>query len=325
MTSVPPSESGTPRPLSVLIVEDREDDVLLSVHELERGGWAPTFERVDNAPALTAAMRRGAWDLVLSDWAMPRFGAIQPLSMVREHDPDAPFIILSGTIGEETAVAALRAGAHDFLLKGKLTRLLPAVERELRESKARHARREAEQALRRSELRFRRLAESGVLGIFTAQSTGRVVEANDAFLNMVGYTRDDLVQGSIDWAAMTPAEWRHLDAVAADRLQNHGVAVPWEKEYLRKDATRVPVLVGLASLEGDQRIAVALDLSERKRLEEQLRCVLPAEADYAGRSRSQGPGGARRVCHVTEGACALPPARRSASACASNDGDARAT
>jgi signal transduction histidine kinase len=137
-------------PLRVLIVEDSEDDATLLLRELSRGGFAPIFERVDTPQAMTAALLR-PWDVVLSDWGMPHFSAHQALTLLQQSERDLPFIIVSGTIGEEAAIAALQAGAHDFMAKGRLGRLVPAIERGMRDAAVRAERRVIEQQLRRTQ------------------------------------------------------------------------------------------------------------------------------------------------------------------------------
>jgi two-component system cell cycle sensor histidine kinase/response regulator CckA len=254
-------------PLRVLLVEDSETDVKLLVHELSRTGRPIDFERVETPEAMREALRRKPWDIVISDWSMPKFSATAALALLKEERLDLPFIIVSGTIGEETAVEAMRAGALDFMLKQTLGRLVPAVERELRERSERAARSRAEDALRESEARFRRLAESGLVGIIIAEMTGKIVEANDAFLGMVGYSRDDLRAGLVNWTNLTPPDWAHTNDAAAQQLRSHGVAPPWEKEYLRQDGSRVPALVGVASLDGGKNISLSIDLSEQKQAE----------------------------------------------------------
>ena len=150
-----------PRPLRLLLVEDSENDAALVLRELRRGGLAVTSERVESRDAMSAALdRTPPWDLVISDYSLPTFDAPGAIALVRERDLGLPIIIVSGTIGEEAAVAALKAGAQDFIVKNRLARLVPAVERELREAEARHARKATERALQVSEMRFRRLAES---------------------------------------------------------------------------------------------------------------------------------------------------------------------
>ncbi len=278
MVQVSTERETKKRTLRVLIVEDSEDDAALTVRELRRLGYSFAFERVQDEPNLQRALASGTWDIVLSDWSMPSFSALAALAIVRGQGLDLPFLIVSGTVGEETAVEALHAGADDFLVKGKLTRLGVAIERELRERSLQRARRKTEIALEASELRFRRLRESGIVGITISDASGRIIEANDAFLAMVGYSRADLESGRVDWARMTPPDWRPMNATADERLRVSGVAPPWEKEYLRKDGTRVPVLVAVATLEGSGNIAITLDLSDRKRLEAQARHAQKMEA-----------------------------------------------
>jgi signal transduction histidine kinase len=137
------------RPLQVLFIEDSEDDAALLQIELQRAGYAPACYRVETPEALSAALERQNWDLVISDYRLPRFDGLAALALIKERGMDLPFIIVSGYIAEETAVAAMKAGAHDYVMKDKLARLGSAVERELREAEVRRERRRAEEALRR--------------------------------------------------------------------------------------------------------------------------------------------------------------------------------
>src|SRR5437870_1026882 len=142
-------------PLRVLIAEDSEDDARLLLRELERAGFDPAYERVDRAAAMQAALDRHPWDLVIGDYSMPEFSGPAALALLRARDLDTPFIFVSGTIGEDVAVEAMKAGAQDFLTKGNLRRLIPAIERELRDAEVRRERRRAQTAL----LERARLAE----------------------------------------------------------------------------------------------------------------------------------------------------------------------
>src|SRR5260370_18861259 len=152
--------------LRVLIAEDSEDDALLLVRELRRGGYDPVYERVDTAAAMQAALARQSWDLVIGDHSMPHFSGAAALKLVREHSLDLPFICLSGTITEEMAVAAMKAGANDWVTKGQLKRLLPAIERELREAKGRAA-------LRATEASYTTLVQHAPIGIYRSSPHGR--------------------------------------------------------------------------------------------------------------------------------------------------------
>jgi signal transduction histidine kinase len=146
------------KPLRTIIVEDTPDDIALLLLALRRAGYAPEYAHVQTAAELDAALRGGQWEIVLSDYSLPDFSGLLALAQVGAHDPDMPFIIISGNIGEDVAVAAMKAGAHDYLIKGNLTRLGAAVERELREAAMRRASRRDEQALRQARLRLQALS-----------------------------------------------------------------------------------------------------------------------------------------------------------------------
>ncbi len=135
--------------LRALLVEDSEDDALLLVRSLRRGDYELHYERVDTLEAMEVALAQGKWDVVIADYALPKFSGLAALKLLKQAGLDLPFIIVSGTIGEDLAVAAMKAGAHDYLMKGELTRLIPAVNREIQEAQGRQARRDAEAALRR--------------------------------------------------------------------------------------------------------------------------------------------------------------------------------
>src|SRR6185295_12568274 len=138
------------RMLRILFVEDSERDVALLTRHLLRAGYEVAGDRVDTAELMKAALQGKEWDLVLCDYSMPTFNALSALTILRETQLDIPFIIISGTVGEATAVETMRAGANDYLMKENLVRLAPTIERELHEAENRHARRLAEEALRES-------------------------------------------------------------------------------------------------------------------------------------------------------------------------------
>jgi signal transduction histidine kinase len=142
--------NATGRPLRVLFVEDSQPDAALLVRALDRGGFEPLWERVDTAQAMEVALRKEAWDLILCDHAMPSFSSPEALELLKRHGLDIPFIIVSGYIEEDTAVSAMQAGAHDYIMKDRLARLVPAVRRELREAAVRRARQKSEEELRRA-------------------------------------------------------------------------------------------------------------------------------------------------------------------------------
>jgi two-component system, cell cycle sensor histidine kinase and response regulator CckA len=186
--------------LHILIVEDSEDDLLLLLRELRHGGYTPDYVRVETAAAMQAALDRQAWDIVIADYTLPSFSAPEALELLQQQQ-DIPFIIVSGTIGEEAAVAAMRAGAHDYLLKDNLTRLVPAVERELREAKERQQRLWAEQALRESEERFRQLAENITESVFwmADPQAMQILYVSPAYENIWGNSCESLYANFMEW------------------------------------------------------------------------------------------------------------------------------
>jgi len=137
-------------PLRVLIIEDNDDDRLLLLRTLRQGGYEPVHRCVQTEAGLAAALADEAWDVVLSDYRLPQFNGSEALALVQRSGLDLPFIVVSGVIGEEQAVAVMKSGAHDYVLKDKLIRLCPAIARELREAEVRRQRRQAEAALRES-------------------------------------------------------------------------------------------------------------------------------------------------------------------------------
>jgi signal transduction histidine kinase len=148
--------------LKVLLIEDSEKDAALILRELRKAGYSPVHQRVETAGEMTAALEAENWDVILCDHAMPEFNGMEALRLLRRRDPDMPFIIVSGQIGEDLAVAAMKAGANDYIMKSNLKRLVPAIEREMRDARERRERRQVEQELRitEEELRFSRQVEA---------------------------------------------------------------------------------------------------------------------------------------------------------------------
>lgn len=146
------------KPLHVLIVEDSEDDTALIVEDLKAGGYDPVYEKVETPAALEAALYRKSWDIIISDYFMPHFSAPEAMKQVRKAALDIPFIIITGSAGEEAVVTAMKAGAHDYLMKDNLARLCPAIEREIKDAESRRKRRRVEEALRESQEQLRSLA-----------------------------------------------------------------------------------------------------------------------------------------------------------------------
>ncbi len=259
-------------PLRVLIVEDSEDDTLLLVHALRRGGYELAFEQVETPAAMTAALEQQTWDVVISDYAMPYFSAPAALALLQESELDLPFIILSGAIGEETAVEAMRAGAHDYIQKGNLARLIPAIERELRDAQARRERKQAREALRESEERYRAIFEQSSETIYVATREGQFVDLNQAGLDLFGHTREELNGLNAGDQYVHPADRDRFQ----QEIEQEGCVRDFEVQLRKKDGTVMDCLLTSSvrrasdgSILGYQ--GIIHDLTEHTRLEEQMR------------------------------------------------------
>jgi PAS domain S-box-containing protein len=268
------------RRLRLLMVEDNEDDADLLLRELRRGHFDVTWERVQTATAMRERLERGTWDLIVSDYSMPEFTASRALAVLKESGIDLPFIVLSGTITEENAVEALKAGAHDFISKGKLARLLPAVQRELREGEARKARHEAEQALRESEQRYRNIIETTNEGIWIIDGVSRTTFLNARMASLLGFEADDLLGKSIlDFVH----DESRADAEKMLERREPGPAAQTEVRLGRRDGSDVWALVDATpTFDVDGRyngaLVMAMDVTQRKRLEDRLRQSQKLEA-----------------------------------------------
>lgn len=171
--------------ITVLIVEDSEDDAMLIVRELERN-FNVQWERVDTEPTMKSALWKKHWNIILCDYRMPDFSAIRALEIVQESGLDIPFIIISGAIGEDIAVEMMKLGAQDYLMKGKFARLVSAVEREMREAKVRRER-------SRVEGRLRDMLDSLMEGCQIFTFDWKCIYANESALSQMGKAREEIL------------------------------------------------------------------------------------------------------------------------------------
>jgi PAS domain S-box-containing protein len=400
--------------LSILILEDNPRDLELFVHELRKAGFNFHADTVATEEDFAAKLQSGVYDLILSDYRIPAWSGAKAFQLLKQSEKDIPFILVTGTLGEEAAVELIKDGVSDFVLKDRLARLPLAVRRALHEKSLRDEREQANQALReseeqvrllldstgeaiygvnlqgkctfcnaaslrllgydspndflgkimhhlihhtradgtpypieecraflnqleaksshgenellwrkdgssfiaefwsypvlregmqigsvvtfldmterkrgedalrRSEARLQRLMTSNIIGMGTGSLDGRFLDGNDAFLQLLGATREELLDGTLRWDEMTPPEYHDIDQRGVEQLRSTGVAPAWEKEFIRKDGRRVPVLIGAVTLvteQGDVEAAFfVVDISERKQLEHQLRKAQKMEA-----------------------------------------------
>src|SRR6266849_5834113 len=213
-------------PLRLLLVEDSPDDAALVLRALKRGGYDPILERVDTPAATKAALLDPqGWDLVICDYRMPEFSAPAALALVHESGLDLPFFIVSGAIGEEAAVAVMKLGAHDYVMKGNLARLPAAIARELREAEDRRERRRAEE-------RYRGLFEDVPVGIYRTTLDGRIVAANPALIRMLGYdSLEELAGRNLEGEAIVDdAPRMHFKELLAQTGEVQGYLARWQRK-----------------------------------------------------------------------------------------------
>ena len=267
------------KPLRVLIVEDSEDDALLLVFELRRGDYSPAFQRVETVEAMRRALEEQSWDLVISDYVLPGFSGLEALRLVRRSGLDLPFIIVSGKIGEDTAVNAMKEGANDYLIKGNISRLVPAIEREMQEAEVRRKRREAEAALVRSERRYKRLVAAVTDYIYTVTiKEGSVVKTSHGpgCLTVTGYSHEEYTANPFLWYQMIYEEDRAAVTSLTKDIQA-GKDIPSLEHRIRhKDGTLRWVINTIVPRYSELGELIAYDglisdITQRKRAEESLR------------------------------------------------------
>jgi diguanylate cyclase (GGDEF)-like protein/PAS domain S-box-containing protein len=264
------------KPVKVLIVEDSEDDAKLALRALRNGGFDPTSRRVQTAADLETTLAQEDWDAVISDFKMPGFTGMDALRIFRAAGLDIPFILISGTIGEETAVAAMKAGASDYVMKKSLARLAPALERELKETQMRAAHRVAQRDLLENQERFRQMAENirDVFFLIDAESN-HILYINPAYEEIWGRSRESLYANPESWTEAILPEDR---ASTYENYKKGMSSGTFEYEYriARPDGSiRWIKLRGFPIRDAAGRIVriagVAEDITQRKHAAQELR------------------------------------------------------
>ncbi|KAF0218488.1 MAG: multi-sensor hybrid histidine [Geobacteraceae bacterium] len=258
--------------LRILIVDDSPDDASLIVHELKKE-FKPVFERVDSAAALQAALAKESWDIVISDFIMPQFSGLAALKIVQEKRADMPFLIVSGNVGEDVAVEAMKAGAHDYLIKNNLTRLIPAVRREIKEAAVRWERRQAEDALYSSQTMFRSLVEQSLVGIYILQN-GKFAYVNPKFAEIFGYSQNEIIASKFLVDLVADDCKSEVNEKLVNHLDTKAGSIHYSFQGVRKDGKQIELEAHGTKMEFNGKPAVIgtlLDITERKRTEEELR------------------------------------------------------
>jgi len=257
-------------PLRVLIVEDSEDDAILLTRELRRAGYDPVHRRVETAEAMSAFLKEQEWDLVIADYVLPKFSGLDALAVLRDSGLDLPFIIISGKIGEETAVEAMKAGVHDYFMKDNLTRLGPAIQRELKEAAVRRERKLAEESLRVQAQIIDQIHDS----VVSTDLDGHVTSWNKGAERLFGYSAKEALGKHISF--LYPEDQHDfLEKEVIKPLKCKGQHEV-EVRRRRKSGEEFYTHVSLSLLRDQQgsvigMIGSSMDITQRKLAEEALR------------------------------------------------------
>jgi two-component system, cell cycle sensor histidine kinase and response regulator CckA len=260
-------------PLRTLIIEDSEDDTLLIVRELKRGGFDPIHERVETAEAMKAALSTKTWDLILADYSMPHFSGLEALKLLKASGLDLPFIIVSGSIGEDVAVEAMKSGAHDYLMKNNLTRLVPAIQQELRETEVRRKLKHSEKALQEAEKRYRQVVESATEIIYTVDEKGNFTYGNPAGLKVTGYSFQELRE--LNYTDLVAPDHRERVSQAyINQFRERRPTTYIEFPFFSKAGEIIWFGQNTSLVIEDEKVVefhiIARDITERKQAEERL-------------------------------------------------------
>ncbi|MEO6435817.1 MAG: EAL domain-containing protein [Tepidisphaeraceae bacterium] len=272
--------------IKVLLVEDRIEDAELLLRELRQNGLGIVSRRVETAAELGDVLDSFAPDLILSDYALPGFGGMEALQIARQRRPDTPFILVSGTVGEERAVEALKQGADDYVMKDNRARLGPSVRRALKESEEREVRRRTQQELKDSEERFRSVMKFSCIGMALVASDGRWLEVNPALCGIVGYSEQELL--ATDFQSITHPDDLDADLGQVRRMLDREIETyQIEKRYFHKDGRIVWVLLSVSMVwrrtgEPQYFISQIQDITERLQQQEKIARLSRIQAVLSG-------------------------------------------
>ena len=288
-------EAPAGKPLRVLFIEDRQEDVELSVHGLRRAGFDVCFDVTQNAEEFAACLDRSAYDVVLADYSLPAWSGMEGLEILQKRGLDIPFILVTGIAGEETAVDCIKQGAADYILKDRLARLPVAVHRALEEKQRRAEQARTDHALRKSEERFRHLFEEAPVAYHEIDRQGIVRRVNRAECELLGYAPEEML-GRPVWDFVVPEQRETVRAVIVEKMRAPYKPAPFTREWVCRDGRHLTVeihenLILNAAGEVAGIRSALLDVTERKLAEEErgrLVAILEAATDFVGVANAAG-------------------------------------
>ncbi len=247
--------------LKVLMIEDLQEDAELTILALQNGGYDIIYERVETLKDMKHALASKQWDCIISDYSLPHFNGFEALKEFKKTDLEIPFLFVSGTMGEDVAVEAMKAGAHDYIVKGRLSRLIPALERELKESDLRRQKKRTEEALGKSEENFRILFEQASDAIFIVNGDGYFINANSSGCRMLGYKKEEILKMNIVDIEVSDPESIPLRIGELTK----GNMLLFETILRKKDNSILDVEINAKMLPDGRLQGIVRDITERKR------------------------------------------------------------
>jgi PAS domain S-box-containing protein len=260
--------------LNLLLVEDSENDAAMIVRLLEKAGYKVHWELIEDAGQMRDALSGQQWDAVISDYNLPQFDALSALTLTQQSGFDIPFIVVSGCIGEETAVEMMKAGAKDYIMKDNLSRLAPALERELRDSQALREQRRTEAALHESDQRFHAAFENAAIGMALIAPDGNFLKVNNALCELTGYSEKELLSRNLmDITHPDDQEnsLKNMHKTLSGEINHYHL----EKRYIHKQGQVIWVLLSISLVRNNDNgplyfISQIQDISEHKKYELEL-------------------------------------------------------
>lgn len=257
-------------PIKVLVIEDSEDDCQLLIRQIRKGGYDPQYLRIDSGPALKKALDEQGWDIVLCDYSMPRFSGGEALKIFKKYGLEIPFIVISGNIGEEVAVEMMRGGASDYLMKDKLARLVPAIQRELEDFAVRRNSRVIEENLKDSEQKFSLFMDYLPLQVLIEDLNGKI-----RYLNRKA---QEMVEDEEDFEQTIPTFLSNL-VIQRDHVKNPNELQGFPSHHVinisGKNGNKVVEVIRFLIPQGDKQSpllgSIAWDITERQSAEERAR------------------------------------------------------
>ena len=263
-----------PKQLAVLNIEDSESDSDLIARLFKKAGYEITFERIETSTQMQVELKKHAWDIIIADHSLPQFDSFAALALLHEEGMDIPFVVVSGLLGEETAVAIMKAGAQDYLLKNDLTRLMPAVERELEYAKLRREHRLAEEELYANERRFRVLIENSLDDISLLSADGTLLWESPSIIRNLSYAPNQFLNRNI-FEIMHPDDLKQTQRLFAELIKKPASRQSATFRLRHSDGTWRWIEAVAANMLDEPSVQAILinyrDVTERKQAEEELR------------------------------------------------------